>query len=103
MPENADTPALKTAYSVAESYRWSEYELEVYDYWGMKRQDERGAIAAGEKRGMEQGIEIGHKKGLDEGRKATQIANARTMLQDGMDKHLIAKYTGLTVEELADL
>ncbi len=47
IPESADTSSLKAAYEVAERFRWSRDELEIYDYWGIKAQDERGiAIAA---------------------------------------------------------
>jgi predicted transposase/invertase (TIGR01784 family) len=49
MPENADTVDLKAAYDVAERFRWSKDDLEVYDYWSMKMQDERGALVVAER------------------------------------------------------
>jgi predicted transposase/invertase (TIGR01784 family) len=84
IPENTDTVGLQTAYAVAERFRWSRDDLEVYDYWSMKLQDERGAITVAEQRG----------------RYAEKIDTARTMLADGMDSAMISKYTGLTQEEV---
>ena len=48
--------------------------------------------------GMEQGMERGIAQGLEQGQYNTRIENAKTMLSDGMELNLIAKYTGLSVE-----
>ena len=107
IPENTDISALKSAYDVAERFRWSKEELEVYDYWSMKLQDERGALTVAERRGLEagrkEGLEAGRKEGITEGEKAAQMATARALLADGMDTALIAKYTGLSLAEVAQL
>jgi predicted transposase/invertase (TIGR01784 family) len=99
IPENTDISALKSAYDIAERFRWSKEELEVYDYWSMKLQDERGALTVAERRGLEAGLETGRK----EGEKAAHRATARALLADGMEAALIAKYTGLSLAEVAQL
>jgi predicted transposase/invertase (TIGR01784 family) len=42
--------ALRTAYEIADQFGWNQDELEVYDYWGMKAQDERGALQLAKER-----------------------------------------------------
>lgn len=44
MPEHIDSDPLKTAYEIADRFTWSSDELDVYDYWSMKAQDERGPL-----------------------------------------------------------
>ena len=53
--------------------------------------NERGAIRHGYKQGVAQGIED------------TRRDNAKRMKSDNMPTELIAKYTGLTVEEVNSL
>lgn len=107
LPEATNNPALQSAYDVAERFRWSKEELEVYDYWSMKLQDERGAITVAKRRGLEagrkEGLEAGHKAGVAEGEKAGRLAAARALLADGMEAALVAKYTGLSLAEVAAL
>ncbi len=57
--------------------------MEVYDYWGIKEQDERGR--------------------LEYVLKARQQQSARKMLADGLDTEILVKYTGLSTEEMAAL
>ncbi len=42
-------------------------------------------------------------EGREEGRKEARMENAKTMLADGMDYKIIAKYSGLTLEEVEAL
>jgi predicted transposase/invertase (TIGR01784 family) len=87
MPESADTVALRRAYDIANQFSWTKEELEVYEYWGIKEQDERGAV----------------QYALKTGRHQERLETARRMLADKLDPEIILKYTGLTVEELAAL
>ncbi|MFN8492794.1 MAG: Rpn family recombination-promoting nuclease/putative transposase [Caldilineaceae bacterium] len=103
IPENTNNPALQSAYDVAERFRWSKEELEVYDYWSMKLQDERGALTVAERRGLERGLEAGRKEGIATGEKAARIATARALLADGMEAAQVAKYTGLPLADIAAL
>jgi predicted transposase/invertase (TIGR01784 family) len=86
VPPSADSEPLRSAYDMANQFGWSREELEVYDYWAMKMQDERGAIEGamqqgiqiGEQRGMEQGMQIGEQRGMEQG---MQIGEQRGMEQ----------------------
>lgn len=91
IPESADSSALRPAYEVADRFCWTPTELEVYDYWSIKAQDERGAIQIAEERGRQEG----------QLRKAQEMA--RTLRADGFEDATIMKYTGLSAQELADL
>jgi predicted transposase/invertase (TIGR01784 family) len=103
IPDSADTTSLKAAYEVAERFRWSKDELEIYDYWGMKAQDERGIAIAAEERGERRGEQRGKEIGKEIGRRETQLATARALLTDGVDRALAAKYSGLSEAELEEL
>jgi len=83
IPENADFEELKEAYQEANQFNWQPDELEYYENVGIKRQDERGAIS----------LALNQEK----------YETARKMLADGLDLALIAKYTGLSPDELAEL
>ncbi|MCI4626118.1 MAG: PD-(D/E)XK nuclease family transposase [Candidatus Magnetoovum sp. WYHC-5] len=71
MPKSADFIELKEAYDMADKMIWSKEELDIYDYWLMKEQDERGAIEysffEGEKEGEKKGLIKGKEEGLIEG------------------------------------
>jgi len=95
IPDSADTVALRHAYDIANQFSWTKEELEVYDYWGIKEQDERGAVQYALRTGTQQGIQQG------ETRKALETAHK--MLADGLDMALIVKYTGLCAEEITTL
>jgi len=95
MPPSADTAALQAAYEAANKFSWRREELEVYDYWSIKAQDERGAIQYAFQRALAEGRQ--------EGRQEQALEIARTMRQEGLDLALIAKITGLSAEELAAL
>ena len=66
IPVSADTEPLHAAYEVANQFSWTREELEVYDYWSIKTQDERGAVqlalAEGEQKGLQKGRQEGLKK-----------------------------------------
>jgi predicted transposase/invertase (TIGR01784 family) len=83
IPDNVDTAPLRAAYEVANQFGWSREEIELYDYWGMKEQDVRGAIQFA----------------VDE---ATRTI-ARSMLQQGLTPEQVASMTGLTPDEVAAL
>ena len=64
IPESADSVALRAAYGIADQFGWSQEELEVYDYWGIKEQDERGAVQYALRTGKQQGIQEGIQQGI---------------------------------------
>ncbi len=95
IPDSADTVALRHAYDIADQFGWSKEELEVYDYWGIKEQDERGAV--------QYAWNAGKRKGEREGERKGRLETARRMLADGLERTLIGNYTGLSAEEIAAL
>ena len=61
------------------------------------------AIKTAETRGREEGEKVGLEKGLVEGEKKAKIESARKMLIDGLPIDMVAKYSGLSLEEVEDL
>ena len=57
----------------------------------------------GKKEGLEEGLAEGREKGLAEGKKDAACDTARKMKADGLDAGIIAKYTGLSIEEIKKL
>jgi predicted transposase/invertase (TIGR01784 family) len=64
-----------------------------------QRRIKAGQLKYAQNEGRAKGREEGRKEGREEGRRE----NAHRMKADGMDATLIAKYTGLSVEEIAKL
>ncbi len=99
IPENVDTAPLRAAYEVANQFGWSREEMELYDYWGMKEQDVRGAIQYA----VEEALKEGREEGREEGEKEATRTIARSMLHQGMPPEQVASITGLSREEVAVL
>ncbi len=87
IPDSADTVALRSAYDIANQFSWTKEELEVYEYWGIKEQDERGAVQYAVQHALT----------------TQQKETARKMLDEGFDRAMIAKISGLSAEEIAAL
>ncbi|NJN66728.1 MAG: hypothetical protein HC884_08415, partial [Chloroflexaceae bacterium] len=91
------------AYEVANTFGWSQPELELYEYWSMRVQDERGAIEFAEERGLQRGRQEGETTGLQRGRQEEKRDTACKMLAKGYGVAEVADLTGLTVDEVAAL
>jgi predicted transposase/invertase (TIGR01784 family) len=52
---------------------------------------------------FDDGVRVGEEKGKKEGEKQAKIAVAREMLSDKVDINTIAKFTGLSINEIKDL
>jgi len=109
--ELLENPETSKALGILEKSAYSESELYAYDrYWDYVNY-ERGIVEGGYHKGHVEGREEGRKEGREEGRKEgreegrteERYASARKMKADGMTAELIAKYTGLTAEEIAAL
>ncbi|WP_279120184.1 hypothetical protein [Bacteroides acidifaciens] len=74
-----------------EQYKLREYEDSVKAY-----RDIVNAVNTARKEGHEKGLEEGLKKGREE--EKTEIV--RKMKSDGLSDDVIAKYTGLPIEEI---
>jgi predicted transposase/invertase (TIGR01784 family) len=83
IPDNIDDEGLKSAYQEADRHTWTKEELEEYEYARMREADE-----------------IAEKLLVIEKR---NIEIAKTMLLDNEPNEKIAKYTGLTVEQIEAL
>ena len=95
IPTGISDEGLKGAYEVAGMHLWSRKELELYDYWSMRLQDERGALEYATEKGLKQGIEQGIQKEKEE--------IARTLNAKGYGLQEISSVTGLLPEELKRL
>ena len=94
--ENPDT---SKALKILEKSAYNDAELYAYNYYWDAVYNERGAIRHGYKKGMERGLA----DGMAQGEHNKALVSARSMKADNMPAELIAKYTGLTVEEINNL
>ena len=80
------------------------YEQKQYwDYWSTFTTAEKNAEEKGEAKGIAKGIAKGLAKGLAKGKAEERTAIALGMKKDGVDSKLIAKYTGLSPDEIERL
>jgi predicted transposase/invertase (TIGR01784 family) len=80
IPPNVNESPLQAAYERANSFAWSRQELELYDYWSVRAQDDRGRI--------------------EYARQEERYNIARTMLANGMEPSVVIHCTGLSAAEL---
>lgn len=74
-------------YSMTERRQYEESRKDIWDYFStMKTAEDKGRA-----------------EGRAEGERDKALESARRMKADGMPAELIAKYTGLSIEELAEL
>jgi predicted transposase/invertase (TIGR01784 family) len=69
---------------------------------GLKQGIKQG-MKQGLKRGKEEGLKQGIKRGKEEGLKQGKEEMARNMLKEGLNINLIAKISGLTIDEIEEL
>ena len=91
IPSNVDDEGLKEAYSESDKHNWTKEELDNYDYFLMREQDEKGKVELAEKRAEERA----------EKRKTLEIA--KKFKQAGVDNKTISSSTGLSIEEIEKL
>jgi predicted transposase/invertase (TIGR01784 family) len=95
---------LKEAFEVANQMTWTKKELDAYDARGIYIQDERGridyALEEGKEIGEKIGLQKGEKIGFDRGKFEEKQAIARAMLKEGMTLDVIARLTGLAIDEI---
>ncbi|UBX30677.1 Rpn family recombination-promoting nuclease/putative transposase [Arsenophonus apicola] len=63
----------------------------------------QGLRQEGRKEGIQEGMQKGIQKGMLEGEKQASLKIARQMLESGMDRQSVMKFTGLTDSELKNL
>jgi len=97
--ELLENPATAKALSLLEKSVYNEGQLEAYDRFWYAVHRERVFYDDGFKKGHVAGRE----EGREEGRLDEKAETARRMKADGMTADLIAKYTGLSAEEIERL
>lgn len=120
--ELMENPETRKALDIVEESAYSDAQMAYYDhFWDMvsvertlhssvRREREKGkaeGLAQGKAEGLAQGkaegLAQGKAEGLTEGARNKAIASAKAMKADGMTASLIAKYTGLSEEQISDL
>ena len=101
--ELLEAPETSKALKILEKSAYTEAELNAYEYYWDAVYNERGAIRHGYKQGIEQGMAQGLEQGKAEGIAQANRDNAMKMKADGMPTDLIAKYTGLSPEDIEAL
>jgi len=76
------------------------WETSIYD---AKAEGHAEGLAEGMEKGLAEGMEKGLAEGMEKGRFDANLDNARRMKADGMPTELIAKYTGLSDEQVGAL
>ena len=93
-----DNPEINKAMEVVEESAYTREQLMGYDlFWDAVRVAK--TLASAPERSYNAGLKEGEAKGLKEGK----LETARQMKSDGMAVETIAKYTGLSADEIAAL
>jgi len=107
-PKALQDRVFKKVFEQAEIAKFTEAERRMYvesrkDMWDnysvMKTAHDKGHVE-GREEGLAEGLEQGRAEGRAEGMTLANRENAIKMKADGMPSNLIAKYTGLTEEEI---
>ena len=109
--ELLEYPETSKALKILEKSAYTEAELNAYENYWDAVYNERGAIRHGYKQGMAQGIaqgiaqgmEKGMAQGMEKGMALANRTNALKMKADDITTELIAKYTGLSLDEIESL
>jgi predicted transposase/invertase (TIGR01784 family) len=91
IPPNVDDEGLKEAYSESDKHNWTKDELDSYDYFLMREQDERGRVELAERRTEEKT------------RKEEKELIAKNLKLAGVDEKTISSSTGLNIDEIKKL
>ena len=100
-------PAIAEAWGVVQYLSADEEARRLAEYEEKARRDEadrqKGAYSKGRQDGLEKGLQKGRKEGLHEGRQKEKLEVARNLLQEKMPADVVAKATGLSLEEVKRL
>ena len=94
---------IKKANKEVEILSQDEQEREIYELRLKALRDEENIRLTGVAQGMAQGMKKGMKKGIAQGAKEKQIEIAKNMLKENVDKEVISRVTGLSMEEIEKL
>ena len=112
--ELMENPETRKALDIVEESAYSDAQMAYYDhFWDMvsvertlhssvRREREKGK-AEGKAEGLKEGMRQGMAQGMAQGAHDKALASAKVMKADGMPTDLIAKYTGLSEEQVKNL
>ena len=90
-----------------EQYSRDEEVIEMYSEYARAELETESVLEEAKeqaiKQGREEGIEEGIKQGIEQGEHSKQLEIANKMLEEKMDKNIIARITGLSIEEIEKL
>ncbi|MBF0342924.1 MAG: Rpn family recombination-promoting nuclease/putative transposase [Nitrospirae bacterium] len=92
IPKCADFVEIREAYDIANKGTWSADEYDIYDYWSIRLQDERGAIEYAVEQAVERAVERTREQSLLEGERKGLIEGERKGLIKGIEVILEIKY-----------
>ena len=91
VPPDVIDEGLKEAYTESDKHNWTKDELDSYDYFLMREQDERGRV------------EFAEIKAKEEAKKENTLDIGKKLKSLGVDLQSIVKATGLSIEEIEKL
>ena len=101
--EDTTVPGLQEARRKLEYMSMTDEERREYRDYMVSVHAAKDAIETAKEEGRAEGREEGREEGRTEGEQTKAIDTARKMMADGMPTELIAKYTGLTADEIERL
>lgn len=102
-PELLANDEIAEALEIVERAAYSPAELEAYNKYWLDISTERTALAQSRQEGRREGRREGRQEGRREGRQEEKFDIARQMKSDNMPVDIIAKYTGLSADEIDNL
>lgn len=104
IPQILNEEVFQQAFTTAELAKMTKLQREDYEksrlsYIGFKQATET-AQNEGLQKGLVEGLKKGREEGLQKGREEAKLEIAKTMKNDGASVAFIAKYTGLSEEEI---
>ena len=102
-PEELKEEIFKRLFKTAEIATFTPEERIKYENDMTTERDIQNYISYAREKGLEEGMEKGMEKGREEGREEGRIEAARNMLADEISIDLVAKYTGLSIEQVKEL
>ena len=103
MPWLAQDAVFQKLASIADVASLNKQERMAYDENLRKYRDTIAVMEGQWMEGNDKGVTEGHAKGRAEGEREKALESACRMKADNMPAELIAKYTGLTVEDINSL
>ena len=102
-PEELKEEIFKRLFKTAEIAPFTPEERIKYENYMTTERDIQNYISYAREKGLEEGRAEGIMEGMEKGREEGRIEAARNMLTDEISIDLVAKYTGLSIEQVKEL